>query len=113
MIPSLSYEEFKAMKPCADDFRRVTKLFGGAKKWRGVKITAAQARKAGATFDDVVWVACAVADINPDVKRRLRLWLADCDARVLHIDNRDYSPDWQLDRLIEWLSDPEPVAWTS
>ncbi len=75
-IPSLSYDDLKALNPRADDFKRVTKLMGGAKKWDGVKITAAQARKAGATFDDILWTSSAVACSNPNVKRRLHLRVA-------------------------------------
>ena len=48
-------------------------------------ITAAQARAAGCTFADLVWVATAQAREDPAVERRLRLWLADCAAHVLPI----------------------------
>ena len=80
----LTYAELKALDPCAESLRRVANLMGGARKWTA-GITAAQAREAGATFDDLVWVSSAVACTNPNVDRRLRLWMADCAARVLHI----------------------------
>jgi hypothetical protein len=93
MVIALTYDELVKLKPCADDFRRVTRLMGGAKKWDGKKIDAASARKAGATYDDLVWAASAVARNNPDVERRLRLWLADCAARVLYIYEADPQAD--------------------
>lgn len=80
----LTYAELKALDPCAESLRRVANLMGAARKWTA-GITAAQAREAGATFDDLVWVSSAVACTNPNVDRRLRLWMADCAARVLHI----------------------------
>lgn len=92
-IPGLSYPDLAELKPCALDFKRVTRLMGGAKKWNGVKITAQQAREAGATFNDIVWVASIVAQTDKDVERRIRLWIADCAARVLHIYELDYPAD--------------------
>jgi len=92
MTPALSYTELKALDPCTDSLRRVAKLMGGA-KWNGKRVNAADARKAGATFDDIVWAASAIARTNTDVDRRLRLWLADCAARVLHIYEREYPAD--------------------
>ena len=93
MTPALSYTELKALDPCTDSLRRVAKLMGGATKWNGKRVNAADARKAGATFDDIVWAASAIARTNTDVDRRLRLWLADCAARVLHIYEREYPAD--------------------
>src|SRR4051812_14115619 len=91
--PALTYPELKALNPCTEDFKRVTKALGGATKWDGKKIDAKRARKLGATFEDIVWAASEVAWINPDVERRMRLWLADCAARVLHIYEADPSAD--------------------
>lgn len=51
-------------------------------------ITAAQAKEAGCTLTDLVWAASALARRDKDVERRLRLWMADCAARVLHIYER-------------------------
>ena len=84
-VPSLTYAELKALQPCEDSLKRVAKLFGGARKWNGRKISASEARSAGATFDDIVWAASALTRKDKDVERRLRLWMADCAARVLHI----------------------------
>jgi hypothetical protein len=91
--PTLTYEDLKALKPCAESLNVMARLKGSAKAWNGEKITAERARKAGATFEDIVWVASARAAIDKDVRRRLQLWLADCAARVLHIYEADYPAD--------------------
>jgi hypothetical protein len=91
--PGLSYDELKALNPCSDRMKRVVKLMGGAKKWDGEKITAAQARKAGATFDDIVWAASALSRNDKNIERRLRLWMADCATRVLHIFEKERMTD--------------------
>ena len=93
--PALTYHELKALEPCKDDFARVTKLMGGAKKWGGKKISAARARKAGASFNDIVWAASVMAKKNKDVERRIRLWLADCAARVLHMYEANTKADYR------------------
>ena len=85
MTIGLTYAELKALKPCAESQKRVAKLLGGATVWNGRVVTADEARKAGCTFDDLAWAASSIARSNPDVERRLRLWLADCAACVLHI----------------------------
>jgi hypothetical protein len=81
----LTYDELRALNPCSGSLKRVAKLMGGATKWNGRKIDASAAREAGATFNDIIWAASAVARSDKDVERRLRLWMADCAARVLHI----------------------------
>lgn len=85
---ALTYDEVKALDPCKDDFPRVVELLGGKAGWNGHKIDAHAARKAGCTFDDIVWVASSMARKNADVERRLRLWKADCAAHVLHLYER-------------------------
>jgi len=156
----LTYDELVKLSPCPERKAEVVKMLGGAKKWDGKKISARQAVKAGVTFDDLLWAASAVAKKDKDVERRIRLWLADCAARVLHIYEKQVPKDmrvrdaiiasrqfargeisaaagvaagaaaraaagaaawvaagfaagnaeekWQLDRLVQWLSDPEP-----
>ena len=79
---TLSYKELVALNPC--DAPAIAKLMGGASKWKH-QVDAAQARAAGVSFDNLVWVASAIARTDKDVERRLRLWMADCAARVLHI----------------------------
>lgn len=92
-IPALTYDELKSLSPCRDDFARVSKLLGDADGWNGNKIDAAKARKAGCTFNDVLWAASALARKDADTERRVRLWMADCAARVLHICEKTESSD--------------------
>jgi hypothetical protein len=66
---------------------------GDAKRWGSKKITAAQARAAGATFNDIVWAASALAPSDKDIERRLRLWMADCAAHVLHVFEKERATD--------------------
>lgn len=40
--PTLSYTDLTALNPCLESLKRVATLMGGAKKWNGMKITAAQ-----------------------------------------------------------------------
>lgn len=82
---ALTYDELKALEPCSDDWTSVSALLGGETGWNGKRIDAATARAAGCSFNDLVCVASAVARYDADVARRLRLWAADCAARVLHI----------------------------
>lgn len=56
-------------------------------------VDAARAVDAGATLDDLVWAGTALARHDPDVERRLRLWMADCAAHVLHIFERESPTD--------------------
>ena len=89
----LTYKELKALKPCPEQAKAVTKLLGGAKTWNGKKISAREAVKAGVSYSDLVWAASTQARNDKDVERRLRLWLADCAAHVLHIYEKDYPDD--------------------
>ena len=92
-MSGLTYEELRNLNPCPESMIRVTKLMGGAEKWNGRKISAYEARAAGATFSDIVWAASAVAQNDKDVERRMRLWLADCAARVLPIFEKECPDD--------------------
>ncbi len=57
------------------------------------RMTFAQVRDAGTSFDDVVWVAAYLALTDKDASRRLRLWMADCAARVLDVFENTESRD--------------------
>ena len=85
--PTLTLQGLLALGPCAAASRRIIAALGGANGWTS-PVTAAQAREAGATFSDLIWVTAAVARTDTDVARRLRLWTADCAAYVLHIYER-------------------------
>ena len=85
MAVSISYAELLALGPCEDRLNNAIEKFGGAEKWGDARVTAKQACAAGVTFSDLVWVSSALARKDKDVERRLRLWIADCAARVLNI----------------------------
>jgi len=57
------------------------------------RLTFAQVREAGTSFDDLVWVAAAMALTDKDASRRLRFWMADCAARVLDVFENTESRD--------------------
>lgn len=97
---ALTYDEVKALEPCSKEWRRVSKLLGGKKGWNGKRIDAATARAAGCSIDDLVWVATSVARYDADVHRRLRLWMADCAARVLHIYEKSETSDAPRNAII-------------
>lgn len=99
-VPTLTYAQFKALDPCGEAFERVVKLFGGARTWGENGVTAAQAKEAGCTLDDLIWAASALSYRDKDVKRRLRLWMADCAARVLHIYERAGTSDAPRNAII-------------
>ena len=89
-IPAYSLSEIEKLKPCKDRFAAVRSL----KLGRG-KITAKKAVEAGVSFDDLVWTASAIAKSDADVERRLRLWLADVAAHVVHIFEKEHQTDFR------------------
>ena len=77
---TITREELLALKPCNE--RRDAALSGI--NWGAcASVDAAAARAAGVPFSDVLWVASALAQRDADVGRRVRLFVADCAARVL------------------------------
>jgi hypothetical protein len=88
MTISLTYTELKALKPCADRLKANAATFGPAKA-RTATVTFRQLKDGGATFDDLIWLASVMVLYNSDCERRLRLWAADCAARVLLIYERN------------------------
>jgi len=111
---ALTYYEVKALKPCSHTWDRVYNLLGGDTGY----IDAATARDAGCSLDDLIWVASYLSRTDADIERRLFLWIADC---LAHAATRDAAAaaacaaaaeeSWQLDRLVEWLSENEPEDW--
>ena len=85
--PTLTREQLFALDSCPGARRRINDALGGAKGWTS-PVTASQAREAGVTFRDLIWIEVAASRTDPDVARRLRLWTADCAAHVLHIYER-------------------------
>ena len=78
--PTLTLSALRNLDPCEDRIDFI------APKWPDDKaLNAIEARALGATLDDIVWAASALAKDNPNIDRRLRLWIADCAAHVLQI----------------------------
>jgi hypothetical protein len=86
--PALTLAAVRKLGPCERSYLRVSAILPK----RG-KITARDAVEAGCNLDDLVWITSAVARNDKETERRLRHWLADCAARVLHIYERDYPND--------------------
>jgi len=82
---TLTYSQLKELDPCKDEFASVTAILGDATSWNGKPITAAEARAAGVSMEQVLWAASALARENREIERRLRHWNCDCAARVLAI----------------------------
>ena len=90
---SLTYSELKKLDPCPKRLRKVAKLMGGAREWGEKRITAREAAEAGIEFDDLLWVAATIALTDNRVKRRLRLFLTDCAARMLPVFEKQHPDD--------------------
>lgn len=93
MTLSLTYSELKNLDPCPKRLRKVAKLMGGVRKWGHRRITAREAAEAGIEFDDLLWVAATIALTDNRVKRRLRLFLTDCAARMLPVFEKQHPDD--------------------
>ena len=78
----VTLEKIEAAKPCSERFNAALALLGGRNKIAKRKMSFAQLRKAGISFDDLVWAAYAIARTNKDVERRRYLWMADLAAHV-------------------------------
>lgn len=83
--PAVTFAHLTAFGGCEQDMKRVEMLLS---RYGNVQIDAAMALAAGCTFDDIIWAAAELARSNKDVRRRLRLFAADCAARVLPIYER-------------------------
>ena len=101
MSKTITIAELDAMKPCAGSSRRVKAALLKLDGSEGRSYSAADARKAGCTYEDIIWAASAVARTDKEVKRRIRHWMADCATRVLHIYERDYPNDTRVREAIQ------------
>ena len=90
---ALTIKQINAARPCAEGSKRVSELLRAYNPDKNAAYTATDARAAGCTFEDVLWIASAEAKKDPAIERAIRMWLADCAARVLHIYERDYPND--------------------
>jgi hypothetical protein len=85
--PGITLAQLSRMGACAESRARVRKLLKAVDDTKGRVFTAADAKTAGCTFGDVLWAASQVARNDAAVERKLRHFMADCAARVLHIAN--------------------------
>jgi len=80
IAPTITLAQLSNLKPCGESLKAAEKVLPKRRR-----ITAAMARDAGFSQSDIIWVLSRLARQDKDVDRRLRLWMADCAARVLHI----------------------------
>jgi hypothetical protein len=57
-------------------------------------------RDAGASFSQIIWVLSSLAPADGEIRRRLRLWSADCVARVLDLFERVHPHDARVRAVI-------------
>ncbi len=78
--PAFTIAAIAKLGPCRSRFDALRDVLP-----KHARITAAEARDKGASLSDIEWVAASFALARKDIKRRYRLWLADCAAHVRHI----------------------------
>ena len=76
----LTHEQLKNLKPCSSQYEAAIKALGS-----DFTADAFEARAKGVSMSDVIWAASAMAKSDKAIDRKLRMWMADCAARVLHI----------------------------
>ena len=92
-VSGLTIKQINAFKPCSENGRRVRKLLRAYNPDKDAIYTAADAKAAGCTLNEVIWIVSVAARKDPALGRKIRLWSADCAARVLHIYEKDYPND--------------------
>ena len=86
VAPALTWKQVLALDPC--DPAPIRKLIKAAyPDYKKRAFTLADAVEAGVGFDSLIWIAGRASDVDPDCARRIRLFGADCAARVAHIAN--------------------------
>jgi hypothetical protein len=86
--PTLTWKAILAFDPCPEERDAIRrKLAKAFPDYRARALTLADAAAAGASFDQLIWAAGRAAEADPDCARRIRLFGADCAARVAHIAN--------------------------
>lgn len=88
MTLATSIAQIRALGPCADGYRFA--LTGLPKEG---EVTAAQAREAGCSFEDMAWYLSIEAMRDHEIWRRLQHWKADCATRVLPVFEAVYPLD--------------------
>lgn len=80
MTLATSVSKIRALGPCAGGYR-----FALGKLADKEEVSAAEARKAGCSFEDMAWYLSVQARNDAEIDRRLRMWKADVAARVLPV----------------------------
>ena len=93
--PAISVAAIMKFNPCLSSMADARRVLPKRRRF-----TTAQARDAGVPFCDILWVLSAMARTDKDVERRLRLWLTDCAARVLHIYEKTEASDAPRNAII-------------
>ena len=105
----ITIAELDKFKPCAETGRRVRKVLRAFDPDKAKCFSAADARAAGCTYDDIIWAASAIAKTDDDVARRLVGFLNDNAKRVLHIFEEAAPNDMRVRQCIQatddWLAD--------
>ena len=99
--PTFSYSQVSALRPCRDGLKAAAGKLGGVAAWKARGFTFREMADAGIPFDDLIWLVSAAARNEPDIERRVRLWVADCAARVLPIFEREMPGDSRPRQAIE------------
>lgn len=94
--PRVSLDRIRALGPCSQGWRFARRRLAGEQA-----VTAAEARAAGCSFEDMAWYLSSSADADPEVDLRLRLWRADCAAHVLPVFEEHIPGDLRPRRAIE------------
>jgi hypothetical protein len=84
---TLTLSQLKELSPCKVAFNRISLFL------KDEPMNIQQARAAGATLDDIIWVCCRLAKNNEELLCCFKLWLLDCAAHVLPIHEQKCSDD--------------------
>ena len=101
----ITISELNKLKPCSETGRRVRKALRALDPDKAKCFSAADARAVGCTYDDIIWVASAIAMTDDDVARRLTGFLNDNAKRVLHIFEEDAPDDMRVRQCIQATDD--------
>lgn len=93
MTPTFDYASVSALRPCATSFKAAAHRLGGVAAWKARAFTFTEMREAGIPINDLLWLATSASQNDKNVEHRLRLWMADCAARVLPILERERPGD--------------------
>ncbi len=98
---SITIARLNQFEPCEDSGDRVIAALRQFNPDEGYAYSAADAREAGCTYEDIIWIASAVAMENEAVARRLTGFLNDNAKRVLHIFEEAAPDDPRVRKCIE------------